>query len=103
MYDTYQHSELIPFKADEMMFCAMIQGRKVMHHESLTEGKDFTPGQSFVIAPSEQVAIDFPDANLRSPTRCLTIEIDTQKLHQVAQQMRFDSTGDNPVHTPTLQ
>ncbi|MEO2279174.1 helix-turn-helix transcriptional regulator [Pseudoalteromonas pernae] len=103
MYDTYQFSELIPFKADEMMFCAMIQGRKVMHHESLSQGRDFTPGQSFVIAPSEKVAIDFPDATLSTPTRCLTIEIDTQKLHQVAQQMRIQHTSESIEQAPTLQ
>ncbi|WP_158684721.1 helix-turn-helix transcriptional regulator [Pseudoalteromonas sp. T1lg48] len=103
LYDTYEHSDGVPFKADEIMFCAMIQGRKVMHHPSLEQGQDFIPGQSFVIAPQEHVAIDFPDATLSTPTRCLTIEIDTQKLHRVARQMRLHSDSDAPAQTATLQ
>ena len=47
-------------------------------------------GQSFIIASGEQVKIDFPDANLNTPTSCLTIEIDQQKIKEVAEKMRLE-------------
>lgn len=90
VYDTYQACEKIPFHAEQLMFCAMHSGKKVMHHKSLKQGQEFLPGQSFIIASGEQVKIDFPDANLNTPTSCLTIEIDQQKIKEVAEKMRLE-------------
>ena len=90
VYDTYQACKRIPFQAEQLMFCAMHTGKKVMHHHSLQSGQEFLPGQSFIIAGGEQVEIDFPDAHLSAPTSCLTIEVDSQKVQAVAERMRLE-------------
>lgn len=90
VYDTYQACERIPFHADQLMFCAMHTGKKVMHHQSLALGQEFIPGQSFIIASGEQVEIDFPEACFHAPTSCLTIEVDSKKVKEVAERMRLE-------------
>ena len=90
VYDTYQACAGIPFMADELMFCAMHSGKKVMHHHTLEKGQEFIPGQSFIIASGEQVKIDFPEAKRQQPTSCLTIEVDRQKVKEVAEKMRLE-------------
>ena len=35
VYDTYQACEKVSFHAEQLMFCAMHSGKKVMHHKSL--------------------------------------------------------------------
>ncbi|WP_372768213.1 helix-turn-helix domain-containing protein [Pseudoalteromonas sp.] len=102
VYDTYQACERIPFHAEQLMFCAMHTGKKVMHHHSLQSGQEFLPGQSFIIAGGEQVEIDFPDAHLSAPTSCLTIEVDSQKVQEVAEKMRLEQAFYSE-QTATLQ
>lgn len=102
VYDTYQACKRIPFQAEQLMFCAMHTGKKVMHHHSLQSGQEFLPGQSFIIAGGEQVEIDFPDAHLSAPTSCLTIEVDSQKVQEVAERMRLEQAFYSE-QTATLQ
>lgn len=102
VYDTYQACKRIPFQAEQLMFCAMHTGKKVMHHHSLQSGQEFLPGQSFIIAGGEQVEIDFPDAHLSAPTSCLTIEVDSQKVQEVAERMRLEQAFYSE-QTTTLQ
>ncbi|MDQ7048872.1 MAG: AraC family transcriptional regulator N-terminal domain-containing protein [Enterobacterales bacterium] len=37
------------------------------------------PHESFVMAPNQEIEIDFPEAKLDIPTTCLAIEISTSK------------------------
>ncbi len=103
IYDTYQQAQQIPFHAQEPMFCAMFSGKKIMHHKSLTSGKDFIPGQSFIIGAGEQVKIDFPEANLKTPTSCLTLEIDHRKINQIAETMNLQEVATETRLKPTFQ
>lgn len=102
VYDTYQACERIPFHAEQLMFCAMHTGKKVMHHNSLQRGQEFLPGQSFIIAGGEHVEIDFPEAHLSAPTSCLTIEVDSKKVQEVAERMRLEQAYYNE-QSATLQ
>lgn len=103
VYDTYQTCEKVPFFAEQLMFCAMFDGKKIMHHNSLKTGKTFVPGQSFVIGKGEHVAIDFPEAVIQSPTTCITIEIDECLIKKVAQQLNIEQLAEPQLQKPTLQ
>ncbi len=90
IYDTYEVVSRVRLDADELLFCGMITGRKIMHHPD--DGPDspgtvFLPHESFVVAPGEAVEIDFPDASLDSPTTCLTVEISREKVGQVSERL----------------
>lgn len=88
IYDTYQQAERVSLAADQLLYCGMVTGTKVMHNPYHTAGKLFLPHESYVLPPGEQVEIDFPDASEDNPTTCLTIEISQQRVESIAQRMQ---------------
>src|SRR5210317_825110 len=74
IYDTYESASKVGLDADQLLYCGMISGKKIMH----SPGEDpqvFLPHESFIMAPGSSVEIDFPEASKDNPTTCLTIEI----------------------------
>lgn len=86
IYDTYQQAERVGLYSDQLMFCGMVKGKKIMHTEGQSEV--FLPHESFVMAPNQSVEIDFPIAQLTNPTTCLAIEIAPERVQQVAEKMQ---------------
>lgn len=84
IYDTYKSAQKVALHSNELLFCAMLSGKKVMHVESSQYHKAFLPHESFVLAPKQGVLIDFPNASISAPTTCLAIEISTDKITNVA-------------------
>jgi len=89
IYDTYQQAQRVKLKSDQLLFCAMVSGKKVMHSsEEHLHGdsfdSDFLPQESFIMTPDSSVEIDFPVAKLSQPTTCLAIEISSDRINQVA-------------------
>ena len=83
IYDTYEAASRVRLDAGELLFCGMVTGRKIMHTtgtESIDKGQVFLPHESFVMAPGGVVEIDFPDATLKNPTTCLTVEISKERV-----------------------
>lgn len=97
IYDTYESAQKVALHSDELLFCAMLSGKKIMHVDSSQYHSAFLPHESFVIAPKQKVLIDFPQASLNSPTTCLAIEISKDKISAVSDalnlQQRIASDG----------
>jgi len=87
IYDTFEKATKVELRSDQPLFCAMISGKKVMHSSDDNYHSDFMPHESFVMAPNQTVEIDFPVAQLSQPTRCLAIEISTDRIQQIADQL----------------
>ncbi len=86
IYDTYEAASRVRLDAGELLFCGMVSGRKIMHTtgtESIDKGQVFLPHESFVMAPGGVVEIDFPDATLKNPTTCLTVEISKERVSNI--------------------
>jgi len=88
IYDTYRTSLGVGLDANQLLYCGMIEGKKIMHRFSEDAGEVFLPHESFVIPPGGHVDIDFPEASEARPTTCLTIEISQQRVEQLSQRMR---------------
>ncbi|MCP4987154.1 MAG: AraC family transcriptional regulator [Colwellia sp.] len=84
IYDTYQQANKVQLKSDQLLFCAMVTGKKVMHSALDDFHGDFLPHESFIMAPGSTVEIDFPIAKIAEPTRCLAIEISSDRVQQVS-------------------
>ncbi len=95
IYDTYEQAERVKLQSDQLLFCAMVTGKKVMHSDEERFNSEFLPHESFVMAPDSVVEIDFPTAQLAKPTTCLAIEISTDRIKQVASSLN--------EHTPINQ
>ena len=83
IYDTYEKASKVQLKSDQLLFCGMVTGKKVMHDAKADYQSDFLPHESFVMAPNHQVEIDFPEAKLESPTTCLAIEISLERINSI--------------------
>ncbi|PHS30450.1 MAG: AraC family transcriptional regulator [Methylophaga sp.] len=90
VYDTFRSASRVGLGADQLLFCGMVTGKKVMHsvHNGLEKNQIFLPHESYVMSPGEYVEIDFPEANEAQPTTCLTIEISKERIENVSEKMR---------------
>lgn len=86
IYDTYLPESLVRLDTNQLTYCGMVSGKKVMH-SPLLEEQIFLPHESFVLAPGEAVDIDFPDADINTPTTCLTVEISKEKVLDVTEKL----------------
>lgn len=86
VYDTYAQAERVQLQADELLYCGMITGKKIMH-DQVAGAQLFLPHESFVMRAGEVVEIDFPEATLEQPTTCLALSISEQRLRQVCDQL----------------
>ncbi|MCH8556792.1 MAG: AraC family transcriptional regulator [Balneolia bacterium] len=86
IYDTYQTAERVELQSPNPLYCGMITGRKTIH---MHEGKpfDFLPNESLVIPSGRKIHIDFPDAKMKQPTQCITIEICKDKVSQIVDRL----------------
>lgn len=85
IYDTYEKAERVGLISDQLMFCGMVTGKKIMHADNEDIHTSFLPHESFVMAPNQMVEIDFPEAQIHEPTTCLAIEITPERVHKVAE------------------
>lgn len=87
VYDTYYSASRVALDADQLLYCGMVAGRKVMHSSYQNSEQTFLPHESFIMAPGERVEIDFPEATIKVPTTCLTIEIAKEKVEKISERL----------------
>ena len=104
IYDTYNEATHVRLQRSHPLICGMIRGKKVMHvasnepalpHEEADGAPtmiadatfDFMPHETLILPSGQPVFIDFPDATPDTPTTCLTVEIDRDRIQQVVDRM----------------
>ncbi|REL38544.1 AraC family transcriptional regulator [Rhodohalobacter sp. SW132] len=86
VYDTYQEASRVELKSDSPMYCGMISGKKVIHSGDETPF-EFVPSESLVLPPDSTIYIDFPDAKLNQPTKCITVELPLERIDEIVARM----------------
>jgi len=86
VFETHQQAEKILLRFDQPVLASMLTGRKVMHLKG-SPAFDFLPGESLLLPSSELMCIDFPEAKMDNPTRCLAMTISDCKIKEVIQLM----------------
>ena len=81
IFETHKKSEQVLLKFNDPVLASMLEGKKVMHLGD-KNAFDFMPGESLVLPSDELMCIDFPEANLDNPTRCLALSISEEKINQ---------------------
>ena len=94
IFETHEVAEKVHLTFDYPVISSMLTGKKVMHLDGLPSF-NFFPGESLVLASRKQMVIDFPLASLESPTRCLALGIDEQKINDVVLNFNNQVTIEN--------
>ena len=81
LYETYQPAEGVEMQFSAPLLMGMLSGRKVMQVGE-SAPFDFMPGQSLILPPNERMRIDFPDARLDAPTRCLALAVSPEIIRE---------------------
>lgn len=82
VFETHQQAEQVLLKFRQPVLASMIEGKKVMHLEDL-QSFDFLPGESIILPANETMCIDFPEAEMDNPTRCLAMTISEDKIKEI--------------------
>lgn len=81
VYETHQAANGVELTFDNPIFASMITGKKVMHLSDC-EAFDFLPGESVVLPSDEKMVIDFPEATIDAPTKCLALMLEPELIKQ---------------------
>ncbi|WP_234733084.1 AraC family transcriptional regulator [Tellurirhabdus bombi] len=81
LYETFQRARLVELQFDAPVLTSMLKGKKVMHIDELTPF-DYLPGESLMLPAHKPMRIDFPDAELQTPTRCIALTISDEFIRE---------------------
>ena len=82
VFETHETAESVLLKFDNPVLATMLMGKKVMHLSDI-QSFDFLPGESLILPASEMMCIDFPEAQMDNPTKCLAMAIDEDKIRDI--------------------
>lgn len=86
LYETFQPANLIQLRFNAPVMTSMLSGRKVMHLREMAPF-DYQPGESLLLPSDRLMQIDFPDATLSEPTRCLALTISNDFIRETMDQL----------------
>jgi AraC-like DNA-binding protein len=86
LFETYQKCQGVELQFNEPIAVAMLEGKKVMRL-SHQRNFDFLPHQLLFLPAREPMRIDFPEASMARPTRCLALAISPDLIRETANEL----------------
>lgn len=86
LYETFQQASRVELRFDTPVMTSMLSGKKIVHHDNHTFF-DYQPGESLLMAPDHVLYIDYPEATIDTPTRCLALTISDEFIRQTVAEL----------------
>lgn len=74
VFETHEIAHKVQLRFDHLVLTNMLTGKKVMHLQHMNPF-NFLPGESVILPSGEAICIDFPEAQMDNPTKCLALTI----------------------------
>lgn len=84
IYETMNQAYEVGLRFEIPILAGMITGKKWMHVDDRPVF-EFLPGQSLILSPGKTCYIDFPEATFETPTQCLTLGIDPERVARLCE------------------
>lgn len=82
IFETHQQAENVYLKFSDPVLASMLMGKKIMHLNQHMDF-DFLPGESVILPSDEVMCIDFPEASIKNPTKCLAMAFEQERLDKI--------------------
>jgi AraC-like DNA-binding protein len=81
MFETFEKAFAVPLEFDSPVLVSMVSGKKVMHFQG-ESSFEFAPAEALVLPSHTAMQIDFPEASLEEPTRCIALSLSPELIDQ---------------------
>ncbi|MFD1143368.1 helix-turn-helix domain-containing protein [Larkinella insperata] len=95
LYETFQRAQLVELEFNSPVLTSMLTGKKVMHIDNL-KPFDYLPGESLVLPANKLMKIDFPEATVQTPTRCIALSISGEFIQQTVNHLNEEYPRSEP-------
>ncbi len=97
VFETHQQADLVSLTFNDFVVTSMLRGKKVMHLFG-DPAFDYLPGESVLVPAGVTMKIDFPEASKTTPTQCIALAIDNNKIQQTLHHLneKHPRQGNNP-------
>ena len=86
IFETHTMASDVLLRFDQAVLASMIKGKKIMHLEN-SEAFPFLPGESLMLSANDLMRIDFPEASMRNPTKCLAMTVSQDLIDNVVEML----------------
>lgn len=86
IFETHRSAQDYSLKFNDLTFTAMIRGKKLVSLGGEAQRFEYLPGYSVIVAPQEEMLIDFPEADLE-PSQCLALTINREYIQKTLEQL----------------
>jgi len=103
VFESYEQTYRVPLTFNDFVITSMVRGKKVMHLLN-KPAFEYLPGETVIVPAKETMVIDFPEAQIETPTQCIALAVDAKYVNNTLNYLNeYYNTGTDVSHEWRLQ